>query len=89
MPDPAAAALARCRADGFTCQDAGTGVVGVAGGTAFGSNCDPGNRWRMYCYATGMTSNYCVDCVRGNIYPGHSPCRCNSGVGRLGTWCEL
>ena len=86
FPDIRAAALAQCRADGFTCVDAGGGINGYRNGANAGSNCNPADTWRMYCYANGETNQGCVDCTIGRVTGGHSPCRCNNAR-PAGTWC--
>jgi hypothetical protein len=91
-----AAALARCRADGFTCEvRANTvAVVGWAAGAGSGSDCSPGNQWRFYCYGNGGgatcgLSNGLTPCLLGEIHSGHTvQCGCNNNAPVIGAWCN-
>jgi len=88
LGDPQAAAMAACRRDGFTCEVSVAGVVGYRNGAGWGSNCSNGDVWRLYCFANADERPLGFNCILGNIYPGHSPCRNYSGVARIGTWCD-
>ncbi len=87
IPDLAASALARCRADGFQCIDRGGGyVTGWGNGGGEGSDCSPPNQWRMYCYRA--VNDGCKRCAIGEIRGGHQPCSCNNPQALAGHWCE-
>jgi hypothetical protein len=89
LQDPAATALARCRADGFTCIDRGLGIVrGWRDGAGEGSDCSPANQWRIYCYRNVNGEDGCNHCATGEIRGGHVPCNCNNGQALAGYWCE-
>jgi hypothetical protein len=95
LGDPQAAALARCRADGFTCEARQNAVVGWANGGSSGSDCSPANQWRFYCFANGETTATCgtgptgrAVCVLGEIHGGHPDCRCTNNGTLAGTWCQ-
>ena len=88
-----AAALARCRADGFQCSVRINAIVGANGG----SDCSPANQWRFYCFASGLTDATCgpqagqtrSTCVLGEIHSGHTvSCSCNNEPPVTGTWCQ-
>jgi N-acetylneuraminic acid mutarotase len=95
LGDPQAAALARCRADGFTCDVVRQSVRGYRAPAGAGSDCNAADTWRFYCFANGdgatcgTNPNGQTPCVLGEIHGGHSNgCSCNINAPLAGTWCQ-
>ena len=87
----AAAALARCQADGFVCTPGNFSVLGLRGGAGSGPEwqCNNADTWRIYCWGAGLSNFTCnANCQVGRILTGHQPCTCDSPARFVSNWCN-